>query len=116
MKVYILDVQSKSLEQMLLWLSESQKVTAVEVFADYVQFIEKVEESPPDLCLIRLGIDAIPGFKTAGMVQQINSDIRIVFVSDDRDYALDAYEAGVYGYLMCPLSRDKFYKYLNETI
>lgn len=112
MRVYILDVQSKSLEQILLWLSESSEVTEFEVFGDYIKFIEKIEESPPDLCFIRLGVDMIPGLKAAGMVQQISSDIRIIFVSDDKDYALDAYEIGAYGYLVCPVKRDKLEKCL----
>jgi two-component SAPR family response regulator len=32
--------------------------------------------------------------------------------SDDRDYALDAFEVGAYGYLLCPVERDKLEKHL----
>jgi len=112
LKVYILDVQSKIREQMLKWLSENKKVEGVEVFEDYVQFVGQVTRFPPDFCFIRLGKDGIPGMKAAGMVQQISSDIRIVFVSDDRDYAVDAYEVGAHGYLICPLKKEKLNKCL----
>ena len=110
MKVYILDIQSENRVQMLQWLSEDKSVEGVEVFEDYIRFIEQVGKSPPDFCVIRLGNNGIPGLKAADMVQQISSDIRIVFVSDDRDYAVDAYEVGAYGYLLCPASKRMFEK------
>ena len=116
MKVYILDVQSKSREQMLKWLSEDKSIEEVEIFEDYIIFIEQVGKSPPDFCIIRLSRDGIPGLKTADMVRQISPDIKIVFISDDRDYALDAYEIGVYGYQLCPVAKDKFDKCLREVI
>ena len=112
MRVYILDMPCKSREQIVSWLSDDGRVSEVEVYEDYIQLIEQAESSPPDLCIIRLGRDEIPGMKTAGMVRHISADVRIIFISDGRDYALDAYEAGAYGYLLCPVERDKLQKYL----
>lgn len=112
MKIYILDRRGKTRDQILMWLSEDKRLNGVKVFEDYIKFIEQIGNSPPDYCVIRLGWDGIPGLKTADMVRQINSDIRIIFVSDDRDYAVDAYEVGAYGYLLCPVKRVKLEKYL----
>lgn len=112
MRVYILDKKSKSREKMQGWLSEDKRVEGIEGFEDYIQFIERVGKSPPDICFIRLGDDRIPGLKIADMIRQISSDTRIVFISDDGDYALDAYEVGAYGYLLCPVMKDKLEKYL----
>ena len=114
MKIYILEVQSKSREQMLQWLSEYKRVEAVEVFEDYIVFIEQVGKSPPELCIIRLGCNGIPGLKAAEMVQQISPNIRIVFISDDKGYAVDAYEVGAYGYILCPVNKKKINKALFD--
>lgn len=114
MRVYILDRKGKSREQMLEWLSEDKRLTGIETFDDYIRLIEQVGNSPPDYCIIRLGADGIPGLKTADMVRQIDPGIRIVFISDDRDYALDAFEAGANGYLLCPVERDKLEKCLRS--
>lgn len=112
MRVYVLDTPGKYLEQMLQWLSENKIITGVQAFEDYIEFIEQVAKSPPDLCIIRLGVDTIPGIKTADMVHCINLETRIVFISEDRDYAMDAYEIGAYGYLLCPVEKEKFEKCL----
>ncbi len=114
MKIYILDRQRKSREQILNWLAEDQRVEALETFEDYISFIEQVAKSPPDFCFVRLGNNGIPGLKAADMVKQTSPEIRIVFVSDDRDYALDAYEIGAYGYLLCPVNRKQFEKCLEK--
>lgn len=114
MRAYILDVQGKIREQLLKWLSENKKIDEINVFEDYAQFIEQVGKSPPDFCFIRLGKDGIPGLKAAGMVQHLSPDIRIVFISEDRKYAVGAYEVGAYGYLTCPLSKEKLDKCLTN--
>lgn len=110
MVVYILDSNSKCRDQMLHWLEEDASVERTEVFEDYNRLIEQAELFIPDLCIIRLGAFGIPGFLAARLLQQKCTDIRIVFVSDDRDYVIEAYEVGAGGYLLCPLNRDKFNK------
>lgn len=112
MRIYVLDRQSVSCERMLTWLMEDERLTQAEVFEDYIELIERIWNFPPDFCLIRLGQEEIPGLKTAEMIRQISPRVRIIFISDDKDYALDAYELGVYGYL-CPVSKDKLKKYLR---
>ncbi len=115
MEVFILDIQSVCREQMLKWLTENNLKNKVKVYDNYVHFIEEVSESQPQYCIIRLGENKIPGLKVARMVQQINPDIRIVFIANERDYVLDAYEIGAHAYLLSPLRREQFesvfYKY-----
>jgi two-component system LytT family response regulator len=113
LRVYILDKKNDNRELMRHWLSQKQNVSVVEIFEDQVACIERVEYLPPDLCFIRLGIESIPGLKTARMIHIINPEIRLVFVTEGRDYALDAYEIGAYGYLLLPLEKGKFDRCLS---
>lgn len=110
MIVYILDIPNRSLKQMLEWLTEKGDRSEVIVFTDYRQILERIEKFPPDFCLIRLGEDSIPGFKTAGMIQSINQEIKIIFISDEPDYILEAYRIGAHGYILCPVQKEQFRK------
>ena len=100
MNVCVLDNKSESLKRMLECLSDNKRISEVEVFEDYDLFIVKVIKSNPALCIIRLGCEEIPGLKAARMVKMVNSNIRVVFISESRDYALDAFEIGANGYLL----------------
>lgn len=114
LRAYILDAQGKIREQLLKILFEYNKADEIKAFEDYAQFIKQVGQSPPDFCFIRLGTDGIPGLKAAERVQRISSDSRIIFVSEDKRYAVEAYEVGVYGYLSPPLTKEKLDKYLKK--
>ncbi|NCB52631.1 MAG: response regulator [Clostridia bacterium] len=115
LRVYILDVQDKIRDQLLKVLSEYNKADEIMAFEDYARFIGHTQLSPPDYCFIRLGRNEIPGLKAAGAVQRISTSTRVVFVSEDRRYAVDAYEVGAYGYLSTPLTKEKLDNYLENN-
>ena len=106
MDVYILDDYGQEREQIVKWLREDTKIR-VEVFEDHQHLLERIKNSPSHLSIIRLGNNGIPGLKTAEMIKNENPQTKIVFLAKDRDYALDAYEVGVDGYLLVPLEREK---------
>lgn len=112
MKVYLLDIQERSNRQLSQWLYEDKRVNLSMVFEDYTQLIKMTEMLTPDICMIRLGDDRIPGIKVANMIKEINSEIKIIFISNDREYALNAYEIGAYGYLLSPVKKEKLQNYL----
>lgn len=113
MVVYILDMPGETRNQMVKWLSEEPRITEIKVFDNYIRLIKWVSKYPPDYCLIRLGSEAIPGFKAAVMIKNINADINFIFIADDRYYALDAFEIGAYGYILCPVAKEKLINFIN---
>lgn len=104
--VYILDDYRQEREQIVKWLREHTKIR-VEVFEDHQHLLERIKNSPSHLSIIRLGNNGIPGLKTAEMIKKENPETKIVFLAEDRDYALDAYEVGADGYLLEPLEKEK---------
>lgn len=107
MVVYILDVPGVTRNQMVEWLSEEPRITEIKVFDNYIRLLKLVNKQPPDYCLIRLGSEVIPGFKAAVMIKNICAAVKFIFVADDRYYALDAFEIGAYGYILCPVAKGK---------
>jgi DNA-binding NarL/FixJ family response regulator len=114
LKICILDEQGKNLSQMISWLVESERVSGVEAYGDYLQFIDHVRASKPDLCMIRLGMADIPGLKTADAIKRENSEARVVFMADDEAYAVAAFEVGAYGYLLWPVNKQDLDKYIAD--
>jgi two-component system response regulator AlgR len=115
LKIYILDKESREIQRLLSWLSQDRRVSA-EVFGDSQALVNRIAEAPAEICIIRLGLLDIQGLRTAAEIKKIHPGAKIIFISNDGDYALDAYEVGAAGYLLCPVKRDKFEKCLREVI
>jgi len=105
LKVYILDEGSKSLEEIILWLSGNRRISEVEVYGNCTRFISRVREFPPTLCMIRLGQEEKYRLKTARIIKDIDPNILIVFISGELNWVLDTYETGAKEYLLCPMDR-----------
>lgn len=108
MQIFILDSGGPGLDQVLTWLSGKRYVTEVSVIRNPNAFLERVEWERPDLVIIRLGDRNIPGLKIGRMVKDLESEIKLVFISEANDYPLeDAQELGAHGYLLCPITETK---------
>jgi len=114
-KVYILDNGGSGLDKIVTWLSKDTGIKEISVISRADEFLKKVKREYPELVFIRLGNDEIQGLETGRAVKQVKSDIRIVFISEENDHALDAYEVGANGYLLCPIEKKKFDSILSKA-
>ena len=108
MKIFILERPGKSLDQMLEWLAEAQNVTGIYSFENEIHFIDQVGINNPKVCIIRTCWGALQGLRIAEMVRQISPKSKIIMLSETKDYAMEAFEVGVHGYLLYPLEKAKF--------
>ena len=115
MKVYILDNGGSGLDKIVTWLSKDTGIKEISVISRADEFLKKVKSEYPELVFIRLGNDEIQRLETGRVVKEVKSDIRIVFISEENDHALDAYEVGANGYLLCPIEKKKFDSILSKA-
>jgi two-component SAPR family response regulator len=108
--VYILENHSFKIQNMLLWLAEKSNVEEISLIKNETLFLELAEREPPDIAFIRLGDQAIPGLSIGNKLNQMAKNTDIVYISDDGDQALNAYDVGAVGYLIGPVERNKFEK------
>jgi two-component SAPR family response regulator len=91
-------------------------VSKLEVFKDVEGMISMMADFPVEICIIRLGHTSIQGLRAAEKVKEICPDTKIVFISDGGEYALDAYDVGAYGYMISPIEKQKFEKFMREVV
>ena len=114
MRVHILDNGGDGLEKILLWLSENNEILEVNVQKETDAFLERVEREKPELLFIRLGDKEIAGLEVGRIVRSMDFEPKIVFVASRKNYAIDAYEVGADGYLLCPVERKKFDRLMSK--
>ncbi|WP_027398953.1 response regulator [Anaerovorax odorimutans] len=110
MLVYILDRRCKDREQIAKWLREDKRINSVSLFDDYYTLFQKITIESPNLCLIRAGDPVIPCFEAAKLIEKNNPNCKTIFLSDSKEYAVEAFEISLYGYLLLPGDKSKLYK------
>lgn len=114
MRVYILENQSYKVQKILSWLAEKTCVDEVSLIKNSELFLELAKREPPDVAFIRLGENDIPGLGIGEKLNKMEHKVQIVFISDNKENAISAFEVGVLGYLLSPVDRTKFEKCFNS--
>lgn len=115
-KAYILDAEGAGLDNILTWLAESTNIEEVAAMKSLDVFLDRVEKERPKMVFIRVSKSGIPGFEVGKMVKAMDPDIQVIFLSDDRGNAIDAYEIGAREYLICPVEKKRFEKLLCKEV
>lgn len=113
MRVFILDEHCDVLNEFLNWLADDKKIEKISYFNDTDEFIENAKKELPQLVFIKLAKTDISGLKIGNMLKSIDSDIRVVFISEENDHAIEAYNIGAFGYLLTPVEKKKLDKIIS---
>ena len=114
MRILLLDDGVSGTEKLLEWFSECGEIEMASVIKTRELFLEKAAAERPDAVFIHTGRAGFPGFKTGEALRALGSRVPIVFLSDEKKSALDAFEAGADGFLLCPVEKCKVKKCLEN--
>lgn len=73
-------------------------------------------EHPPDIIFIWLGKAGLNAFRLAGVVRERNPLSKVIFISSQRENAVEAFEYGADGFLLMPFSKKKIGQLLQQNI
>ena len=68
--------------------------------------IDKIGETL-HVCFTKVKMRSISGIQIASKLREKNARIKIVFISDTEEYALDAWKCGINDYLLEPITMEK---------
>lgn len=69
-----------------------------------------------DLAFLDIVMDEMNGVDLAKRIREQDKDITLVFLTSSKEYALDAYPAHPFDYLIKPVETDALYRVLDEII
>lgn len=70
---------------------------------------------PPDLAFIWLGKAELNAFKLASAIRERNPLSKVIFISSQRESAVEAFEYGADGFLLIPFSQKAVSKLLQQN-
>ena len=80
---------------------------------EIIDLIDKTGETI-DVCFTKVKMRSMSGIQIAHKLREKNGRIKIVFISDTDEYALDAWQCGINDYLLEPITKEKVQQSINN--
>ena len=77
---------------------------------------ESILSAPPDIAFIRTGKAELNPFRLAGALREQNPFTKVVFISSQKEHAVDAFECEADGFVLIPFEEKKIRHMLNSFI
>lgn len=71
-------------------------------------------EHPPDIAFIKLGQAQLNAFKLTAVIRERNQFVKVIFMSSQRENAVEAFEQEADGFLLVPLDQKKIDQLLQQ--
>lgn len=106
-KVIIVDDELPALKMAESVMKTFDDVVVCGTFSDQDELLESIPTMEVDLILLDMKMPGMHGLELAGRLNEIRSDISIVFVTAYDNYALDAFATDTLDYILKPITEDR---------
>ena len=103
--IYIVDDEKTITDGVTMALEDDYRIKA---FSEAETAIEQIEEDPPDLILLDIGLPGMNGIDALRHIKDLYPDILVVMITayEDVDTVISAMKLGAYDYVVKPLYMD----------
>lgn len=121
LKIAICDDDKSIVEQLCSLLEEYRSTHYSELqftpFSSAFGFLSAVECGQHfDIAILDVLMPNINGIQAAQEIRHRDESMELLFLSSSREYAVDSYSVQARNYLLKPLTRDTFFKAMDQTI
>ena len=116
MKAICVDGEELSLQQTVSLCRELPELTEVQGFSRAQDALEWLEEHQADLVLLETVLPDMSGLALAERIKELQPQTAILFVTNQPQYAVDAFVLHASGYVLKPLSKERLTEELNYAM
>lgn len=116
MKIAAVDDERHALERFERMVSKMPELELCGLFETGQQLLAYLESNPLDVVFLDIEMPRANGLQLAEMIQNLNEDIDIIFVTAFNQYAVEAFELQAVDYIMKPLTEERLGKTLNRLL
>ena len=113
MKAICVDDDRQELLQTLSLCREMLQLTEVEGFSGAEEALAWIKEHPVDLAMLDISMPGLDGLALARSIRMVSPETAILFVAEQAQHAVEAWEIHATGYILKPLTRKRLSDELN---
>ncbi|MEF2968989.1 BTAD domain-containing putative transcriptional regulator [Paenibacillus sp. M1] len=113
-RAIIVDDEELSVKRLKRILAESGEVMSCHDFLNPLEAYEFAKRNPIDIAFLDISMAEINGMTLAGLLDELDSSIEVVFVTGYDEYAVQAFEVNALDYLLKPVTAQRVAKTLGK--
>ena len=114
MRAIIVDDELPSRQELEYFIKTFSNIKIMNQFDDGVSVLKYVQNNPIDVIFLDINMPNLDGMNLAKILHEINPDIKVIFITAYKEYALDAFEIHAFDYLVKPYSKDRIVSALER--
>lgn len=101
-------------EELKFFLEIDKKINLINEFDNPIDVLNFLEKNPVDVIFMDINIPDMNGLNLSKVITKIYPQIKIVFITAYKDYAVDAFEIKAFDYILKPFSENRIKNLLKS--
>ena len=114
MKCIIADDEFPSREELKYFIKEFSNLEIVKEFDNGIDVLKYIESYEIDVAFLDISMPGLDGISLAKIAHKMNSEIKIIFITAYKEYAVDAFEIQAFDYFLKPYSEERILSSLQR--
>ena len=97
---------------------ESARITPVTVhtYTNAVDLLDGLKKTDYDILILDIIMPGFTGMQAAHEIRKFNEEIKIIFLTSSKEFAIESYSVGAYYYLLKPVLNEKLFSVLDKVV
>ena len=97
---------------------ESARITPVTVhtYSNAMELLDGLKKTDYDILILDIIRPGFTGMQAAHEIRKFNEEIKIIFLTSSKEFAIESYSVGAYYYLLKPVLNEKLFSVLDKVV
>ena len=120
LKIAVCDDSRELLEKVEKDLLEYESVRStpvtVHTYTNAVDLLDGLKKTDYDILILDIIMPGFTGMQAAHEIRKFNEEIKIIFLTSSKEFAIESYSVGAYYYLLKPVLKEKLFSVLDKVV
>ena len=103
-------------EELKYFLNEEKEIKLIEEFESPLDTLNFLEKNKIDVVFLNINMPDMNGINLRKIISKIYPEVKIIFITAYKDYAVDAFEVKAFDYLLKPYSEERIRNLLKSLV
>ena len=103
-------------EELKYFLNEEKEIKLIEEFESPLDTLNFLEKNKIDVVFLDINMPDMNGINLRKIISKIYPEVKIIFITAYKDYAVDAFEVKAFDYLLKPYSEERIRNLLKSLV